>query len=460
MPKYTEHYDFRKYDDGAIDWGAGTRLNWDDLDEILKEQEIHFGEDPPGDPEVNKLWWNTTEQSLNRYNGTDWDAIAGGGGTLSTTAIAEENLNNSFVHIFKDGAIIKVEEADATDHTKPCNGYVEGEHNATDEVEVALSGVVNVPGVVAKDKYFLSTTAGEVTDTIPNIIGNIKQLVGIAVADDLLFLNIEQDFLIRGDHTGEAPEGGVIIHGNEAHDPDFAEEYDPRFPTTDEKDALDGTGIPSSTNKYVTNDDTRMTDDRDPNAHAASHKGGGADAIDAATTSVNGLMSSTDKTKLDDATNANTASKLVIRDVNARAQFADPSADQDAATKKYCTDTFGAKATAQAWTKAQTGTPVTLTDGANIAVDASAGNNFRVTLEGNRTLNNPTNLTDGWTFNIMVKQDATGSRTLAYGNKYAWAGGAPTLTTTASARDQITGIYWSTEDIIVCTIMKDVKVPS
>ena len=158
-----------------------------------------------------------------------------------------------------------------------------------------------------------------------------------------------------------------------------------------------------------------------PPSHAASHKGGGADAIDAATTSVSGLLSSTDKTKLDGAANL---------------------------------------ATAQAWTKAQTGTPVTLTDGANIAVDASAGNNYRVTLEGNRTLDNPTNLTDGWTFNIMVKQDAVASRTLAYGNKYAWAGGAPTLTTTASARDQITGIYWSTEDIIVCTIMKDVKVPS
>ena len=120
----------------------------------------------------------------------------------------------------------------------------------------------------------------------------------------------------------------------------------------------------------------------------------------------------------------------------------------------------GLKDVANTWSKAQVGGVVALTDEATIAVDASLGNNFRVTLEGNRTLDNPTNLTDGWTFNIMVKQDATGSRTLAYGNKYAWAGGAPTLTTTASARDQITGIYWSTEDIIVCTIMKDVKVPS
>lgn len=42
---------------------------------------------------------------------------------------------------------------------------------------------------------------------------------------------------------------------------------DSRFPTTDEKAALVGTGTPSVTNVYVTDDDTRLTDTRDPNAH-------------------------------------------------------------------------------------------------------------------------------------------------------------------------------------------------
>ena len=39
--------------------------------------------------------------------------------------------------------------------------------------------------------------------------------------------------------------------------------------------------------------------------------------------------------------------------------------------------------------------PVTLTDAATIATDASTGTWFRVTLAGNRTLGNPTNPTDG-----------------------------------------------------------------
>lgn len=44
---------------------------------------------------------------------------------------------------------------------------------------------------------------------------------------------------------------------------------DPRVPDQDENDALQGTdGVPSNTNRYVTNTDSRNTDDRDPNQHA------------------------------------------------------------------------------------------------------------------------------------------------------------------------------------------------
>jgi hypothetical protein len=79
---------------------------------------------------------------------------------------------------------------------------------------------------------------------------------------------------------------------------------------------------------------------------------------------------------------------------------------------------------------------VTLTDGANIAVDLGSGFDFTVTLGGNRTLSNPTNTKVGQRGRIRVVQDGTGSRTLAYGSNYEFAGGtAPTLTTTAGAED-------------------------
>jgi hypothetical protein len=97
----------------------------------------------------------------------------------------------------------------------------------------------------------------------------------------------------------------------------------------------------------------------------------------------------------------------------------------------------------------------TLTDAATITTSAIASNHFLVTLGGNRTLANPTNLRDGVILNWWVKQDGTGSRTLSYGSKFKWPSGtAPTLTTTAAGLDLIVGQYNEDLDIIVCTCTK------
>jgi len=80
-----------------------------------------------------------------------------------------------------------------------------------------------------------------------------------------------------------------------------------------------------------------------------------------------------------------------------------------------------------------------LTDASSISVDMSQGNNFSVTLGGNRTLANPTNMTVGQSGVFYITQDGTGSRTLAYGSYYKFpnGGGAPVLTTAASAVDAL-----------------------
>ena len=86
-----------------------------------------------------------------------------------------------------------------------------------------------------------------------------------------------------------------------------------------------------------------------------------------------------------------------------------------------------------AWPSAAAPAVVALTDAASIAVNAALGNDFRVTLAGNRTLANPSNPANGQVIKVHVTQDATGSRTLAYDTNYDWGtGGAPTLTTTAA----------------------------
>tara|TARA_R110002167_G_scaffold157643_1_gene352667 strand:+ start:663 stop:1067 length:405 start_codon:yes stop_codon:yes gene_type:complete len=79
-----------------------------------------------------------------------------------------------------------------------------------------------------------------------------------------------------------------------------------------------------------------------------------------------------------------------------------------------------------------------LTDAATITPDLNASNNFSVTLAGNRTLANPTNITAGQSGSIFVTQDGTGSRTLAYGSYFKFAAGtAPTLSTAAASVDRI-----------------------
>jgi hypothetical protein len=96
---------------------------------------------------------------------------------------------------------------------------------------------------------------------------------------------------------------------------------------------------------------------------------------------------------------------------------------------------------AQEYTQAQNFNATTLSDGATISWDAAANQVAGVTLGGNRTMAAPTNLVDGATYILHVIQDGTGSRTLTWNAVFQWPGGtAPTLTTTASARDIVSFI--------------------
>ena len=87
---------------------------------------------------------------------------------------------------------------------------------------------------------------------------------------------------------------------------------------------------------------------------------------------------------------------------------------------------------------AAVGLVVALTDAASIATNLALSNNFSVTLAGNRTLANPTNIVAGQSGSIFITQDGTGSRTLAYGSYFKFVGGtAPVLSTTAAAIDRL-----------------------
>lgn len=101
---------------------------------------------------------------------------------------------------------------------------------------------------------------------------------------------------------------------------------------------------------------------------------------------------------------------------------------------------------ANTYTASQNVASVALTDGATISTNAALGNDFSVTIAGNRTMANPTNLVSGGTYQWEIIQDATGSRTIAWGATFKWPGAsAPTLQTSAGAKDLISCLYDGTD---------------
>lgn len=98
-------------------------------------------------------------------------------------------------------------------------------------------------------------------------------------------------------------------------------------------------------------------------------------------------------------------------------------------------------------------TPVTLTDGATITLNSSESYNFKITLEGSRTLA-ITNLVAGAYGTIEVVQGGSGSYTLTLPSNSKVSGGgsgAVTLSTTVGAIDIIafyyngTTLYWNVQ---------------
>jgi hypothetical protein len=100
------------------------------------------------------------------------------------------------------------------------------------------------------------------------------------------------------------------------------------------------------------------------------------------------------------------------------------------------------------------GTVATFVGSGVINLDFRVANNHEVTLEGNSTLGSPVSPSGGQSGAVVIRQDGTGSRTLAYSGGWSFAGGsAPTLTTTASGVDLLIYYVTSPSEITASTIL-------
>ena len=149
-------------------------------------------------------------------------------------------------------------------------------------------------------------------------------------------------------------------------------------------------------------------------------------------------------------TKVNTDMDLIDTQMKASADAAAASVqDSDIGTtvQAYNADTATTD-DAQTFTAGQRGEVTALTDAASIATDLALSNNYSVTLAGNRTLANPTNIVAGQSGSIFITQDGTGSRTLAYGAYFKFAGGtAPVATVAASSIDRLDYVVASSTTI-------------
>lgn len=99
-------------------------------------------------------------------------------------------------------------------------------------------------------------------------------------------------------------------------------------------------------------------------------------------------------------------------------------------------------------------TGATLTDAATVNWNLDTQQCATLTLGGNRTLAAPTNMKNGATYILLIKQDGTGNRTLAWNAAYKFPGGTdPVLSTGASAVDLLT--CYSDGTSMYCSVAKN-----
>lgn len=129
----------------------------------------------------------------------------------------------------------------------------------------------------------------------------------------------------------------------------------------------------------------------------------------------------------------------------------------DAMTFPAAAATLAALGISQSFTAGQSVTPVALTAGTTVSVNAALSNNFTLTPAQNFTLANPTNLLAGETLNFWITQDSTGSRVLTLGTDYQAPGGSATivLSTAASTKDLLTCVS-DTTSTLTCNLLKAV----
>jgi hypothetical protein len=115
----------------------------------------------------------------------DTTLMPSGVGADTLSVVASEALSaGNLVNIFDDAGTTKARKADATGGVaKKADGYVLAAVTSGASATVYFDGTITgLTGLTAGSNYYLSTTAGGTTTTIPTAATNIAQLIGKALS--------------------------------------------------------------------------------------------------------------------------------------------------------------------------------------------------------------------------------------------------------------------------------------
>lgn len=107
-----------------------------------------------------------------------------GVGADTKSVTASENLaGGDFITIWDDTGVVKVRKADATTAGKEADGFVLSAVTSGQSALVYFESTNTVlSGLTLGARYYLSTSAGQVTATPPSASGNVVQYVGRAIS--------------------------------------------------------------------------------------------------------------------------------------------------------------------------------------------------------------------------------------------------------------------------------------
>lgn len=105
----------------------------------------------------------------------------------------------AMVNLYNNAGVLTARNANATNTSKPASGWcttsgggVSGEYG---EVILKTGLCTGVSGLTIGTRYWLSTTNGLITATQPAVSGNIQQYIGLALGDQILFMDIQPDYV-------------------------------------------------------------------------------------------------------------------------------------------------------------------------------------------------------------------------------------------------------------------------